>query len=174
MERNDVHIEPLRAEHAGELSAMVNAVFDEFVGGGYSAEGVRTFKEYVESDSIARRLQDGNLIYVAVAGSRIVGVIEIRSLDHVSLLFVVKEFHRRQIARRLLDYAIAECRKRSSTFSALTVNASPYSETIYARLGFRATGNLQETNGIQYIPMERVFGESIDRSTGRLTDSACC
>ncbi len=149
-----IRIRPFRPHQAAETSALINAVFDEFVGCDYSREGNRTFYDYTTPQAIQERYAAGNLLFVAQAGSAIIGMIEIRDLCHISLLFVGKEYHKMGIARRLFETAIAGCRSRNPELSTFSVNASPYSEQIYRRLGFTPCAGLTEKDGIKYIPME--------------------
>lgn len=153
MNGSEIRIHPFRPHQANEASALITAVFDKFVGFEYSREGKQTFYNYTTPQAIQERYTAGNLLFVAQTESNIIGIIEIRDLSHISLLFVYKQFHRQGIARRLWETALHECTSQNPDLSAFTVNASPYSEKIYRRLGFEATADLTEKDGIKYIPM---------------------
>jgi len=80
------------------------------------------------------------------------GVIALRDLHHICLLFVDKAHHRRGIARGLYQKAMQHCQSRGAKI--ITVNSSPYAAEAYRRLGFVDTDVEQTINGIRFIPME--------------------
>lgn len=126
-------------------------VFDEFVGPDYSQEGRNTFYRVTEPDENSPRWQAGEYVfYGAFDGEVIAGTAASRKDgSHIMLLFVDKAYHRRGIARRLVDALIADAPGNS-----LTVNASPYAEKAYERMGFKRRGERITEDGITFIPME--------------------
>ncbi len=153
MNKSEIRIHPFRPHQAAEASALITAVFDEFVGCDYRLEGKQTFYNYTTPQAIQERHAAGNLLCVAQVEYKIIGIIEIRDLCHISLLFVHKQFQRKGIARRLWETSLLECTAQSPGIELFTVNASPYSEKIYRRLGFHPSAELNEKDGIKYIPM---------------------
>ena len=91
------------------------------------------------------------VVLVAEQDSDLVGVIEMLNCDHIAMLFV--STRRKGIAKELIRGALAECRRRRPGVNRITVNSSPFAEPVYSRMGFRATGPLQEKNGIIFVPM---------------------
>jgi predicted GNAT family N-acyltransferase len=145
-----------RPMQAGEESAvcdLVARVFEEFVEPGFSPEGVKEFLGYAEPEALARRARDNHFVLVAVAGDEIVGMIEVRNQDHVSLLFVDARVHRRGIGRELLQRALDICLNSKPNLQQVEVNSSPYAVPVYERLGFRQVGPERVKNGIRFIPM---------------------
>lgn len=135
--------------------ALVRRVFEEFEAPGYSDDGVREFCEYIEVGAMERRLRSGELyLWGYFENGRVVGVIAMRPVGHVSLLFVDKEHHRQGIARKLLDTAVSQCAKRGAR-TETTVNSSPYAVEAYRKLGFSETDGEQTVNGIRFVPMKR-------------------
>jgi predicted GNAT family N-acyltransferase len=67
----------------------------------------------------------------------------------------MSEYHRRGISRELISRAAQVCRKEGQ--GKVTVNASPYGEPIYKKLGFIPTDSQQERDGIKFTPMELVL-----------------
>ncbi len=143
------------------VSDLIIRVFDEFIAGGYSQEGVQEFLSYVTPEALAKRAQENHFALVAAVGNRIVGVIEVRACDHISLLFVDKAFQGRGISRALLKQALARCIEGNPELHEVSVNASPYAVPIYERLGFRTTEPEQTIHGIRFTPMilEEVKGQ---------------
>ena len=86
----------------------------------------------------------------------IVGVIAMRPPCHISLLFVDAAYHRQGIAKALYKTVIAHYKKPEHPLM-VTVNASPYAESIYQRLGFIPTDTEQAVSGIRFIPMKHII-----------------
>jgi GNAT superfamily N-acetyltransferase len=143
----------LRAEDVPEVCAMVNRVFDEFVAPEYSSEGIREFRRYTAPNAFGERAHSNHFSLLAWAETKLVGMIEVRSHDHVSLLFVDPGFHHRGIAKELMRRTVQICRTGETTPSEISVNSSSYAVPIYEKLGFRRAGEKQVRNGIGFIPM---------------------
>jgi len=133
---------------------LVKKVFDEFVATDYTDEGNRFFYDWIQPSKIAeRQLKDQNIL-IAKVGSEIVGMIEIRDNNTISLLFVDKAYQRQGIAGKLFARSLANCLKRNSALNKFYVNASPYSVPVYQKLGFSEIKKMQVKFGIKYFPME--------------------
>ncbi len=138
-----------------EVCKLVLECFDEFVAPGYSMEGVNEFKKYVNPAALKNRLQNSEgFVILAFNRKQPVGIIEIRSFDHVSLLFVKKDFHKNGIAHKLLNKALEKCINHNPQLEYVDVNSSPYAIEIYERLGFIKTGSEQVINGIRFTPLK--------------------
>lgn len=145
-------IEPGEEEAACRL---VLECFDEFVAPGYSQEGVTEFKKYVNSAVLKSRLHNSeSFVLLAVNVDELVGIIEIRSFNHVSLLFVKKDFHKKGIARQLLNLALKKCIHHNTQLEFVDVNSSPNAVGVYEKLGFIKTGSEQVINGIRFFPLK--------------------
>ncbi len=151
----------IRTMLPGESQAVCEVVirtFNEFVAPGYSAEGLSSFYQYVTPEALEKRLFEGHFILVAfdTEAKTIVGAIEVRNHNHISLLFVDKAYHRQRIARQLFGRALNNCYRWSpirAMSEGITVNSSPYAVPIYEKLGFKKTGDEQVKNGIRFVPM---------------------
>jgi hypothetical protein len=90
---NNIIFEELKTEEINQFSIMVNAVFKEFVGIDYSEEGNDAFMDYIEPKNILERLKNkNNNFYVTKHGNEMIGAMEIRNKEHISLFFVKKEY----------------------------------------------------------------------------------
>jgi predicted GNAT family N-acyltransferase len=141
---------------AGEESVvcdLVARVFEAFVEPGFSPEGVEEFLGYTEPEALAQRAQDNHFVLVAATGDEIVGMIEVRNHDHVSLLFVDARVHRRGIGRGLVQRALDICLNGRPDLQQIDVNSSLYAVPAYERLGFRQVGPERVENGIRFVPM---------------------
>jgi len=136
---------------------LIKRVYDEFVSPDYSPAGNQFFHDWIEPSKIAARQLFKRAIFVAFAGSEIVGMIEIRDNNTISLLFVDKKVHGQGIAKRLFHTALKSCLLNDPTLDKFYVHASPFSIPVYKKLGFTETDTMQEQNGIKYLPMEKMI-----------------
>jgi GNAT superfamily N-acetyltransferase len=135
------------------VSSLVRRVFHQHVAPLFSEEGVGEFLRYVTPRAIHHRSDSGHFVLLATVAGRIVGVIEFRDYNHVSLLFVDTAFHRQGSARELMRRALATCRSHRPNLREVDVNSSPNAVPAYERLGFRQQGPEQVTNSIHFVPM---------------------
>ncbi len=136
------------------IHQLIKKVYDEFVAKDYSNEGNVIFYDWISPNKIAERQSENNSLWVASEDNMIVGMIEIKNNNHISLLFVEKTYQGRGIAKVLVKEALEYCKKVDRNLETYSVNASPFSIPIYEKLGFKAIKEIQETNGIIYLPME--------------------
>lgn len=135
---------------------LVMRVFAAYVGHEYSARGVEEFARYADASALRERLDGGKCIALAaVRGDALIGVIEFRGTDHLSLLFVDDRFHRRGIARALLSEMIEKLAAAGTAVSSVEVNSSRDAIPAYRRLGFEVSGPERTVDGITFTPMRR-------------------
>lgn len=148
-----IHIRPLRPHDEPAVSHLVAHVFTKFIAPLYDPEGVTEFLQYASPAEMSRRLHHEHVIWVAEAHGRIIGMVEVRDFDHISLLFVDEAHQRQGVARGLVAHALEACLAHRPGLAELTVYASPNAVAAYQRWGFRATGPEQLRNGMRFIPM---------------------
>lgn len=143
---------------AGEeqyVSDMVWEVFKEFVAPGYSTEGIETFRNFIHEKELKKATESGRLFTICCwDGEALAGSITMRDGNHISLLFVKKDYHRQGIAKELFSRALEKCKEIEPDIYEISVNSSPYAVVIYKRLGFSVVGEQTTQNGITYIPMK--------------------
>lgn len=141
----------IRCAVAGDslmIYQLVKSVFDEFIAPDYSPLGVESFYQVVNETSISKRIQGSmDPCLVAVAEHQIVGVLELRSQNHIRLLFVDKKHHKKGVAKALFQSAFADWK------GEITVNSSSYAVGIYERFGFEKISGELIKDGITFIPM---------------------
>jgi ribosomal protein S18 acetylase RimI-like enzyme len=143
-------------ESSGVLQLMWN-VFEEFVAYQYSSESVREFQKFFEYSHIKQLLDSSEMImWGCFHNDKIVGMIAAKPPNHISLLYVDKEYHRQGIARSLYRKLI-EYYAGNDDCSEISVNSSLYAVEAYERLGFVATDTEQQKNGIRFVPMKHKF-----------------
>ena len=152
---------PMEMGEETETCNLVVRVFNDLVAPQYSQEGVNEFLKYAQPDAFLRRSQRNHFALLATVPNRIIGMIEIRDDSHVSLLFVDRSSQRKGVGRELLRRALEICRGNKPELREVTVNASPNSVQIYARLGFRPTRSEQVINGIRFTPMILELSEMV-------------
>lgn len=136
-----------------EVCKLIIQIFNEFIAHLYSQEGVREFLNYVKPDLFIKRSHANHFVMIAKIQEKIVGMIEIRNYDHISLLYVLKEFQLKGISKELLRRSVEICLKNTPDLSQITVNSSPNAIQIYEKLGFKIIGSEQLINGIIFTPM---------------------
>lgn len=158
MDKLSLRYGPYELGQEKAITDMIWEVFCEFEAPVYSEEGIKIFKEFISSERLASDIRNnGFRIYCCFEADVLVGVIALRNLSHISLLFVKKSHHRRGIAKELLNLAIADILRYNPEAKELTVNSSPYAVEVYNRLGFTATDTMREKSGIIYMPMKKLL-----------------
>ena len=146
-----------RGDEYGELpaiSALMETVFREFIEPGYDPRGTDEFLSYIHPVAIAYRIKRNHFLRVAEANKQIVGVLEMRNYNHLSLLFVDGKFQRRGIAKRLIREAIVLCQLKNPDLADITVHSDPAAVLAYEAMHFKRIGEEQVINGIRFIPMK--------------------
>ena len=152
--KNIIVIEELTIDEINIVSNMVDNIFDEFVGKDYSVEGNNTFKDYIKPENIIKRVIDkSSIFYTAKIENKIIGMMEIKNKDHISLFFVQKEFHGKGIGKYIFGYYLKKIQEENFGIKTITINSSFYAEKIYSKFGFIKTNEIQEKEGIRYIPI---------------------
>lgn len=149
----DIRILDEEAIRKYKAMELVWEVFSEFEAPDYSDEGVAEFKRYLALDGIFALMRADELrLWGCFDRERIVGLIAIKFTNHISLLFVHRDYHRRNIARKLYDEALQYVLAQGDR-DTITVNSSPYAVEAYRHLGFEETGGECVVNGLRFISM---------------------
>lgn len=153
MAADEVTVRLMETGEVDAVSALVLSSFEEFIAPEYTEQGVAEFRRYAAPEAIRQRVDTDHFVMVAEVDDRLAGMIEMREANHVALLFVATPFHRRGVARRLLDGALTHARTARPDLARVTVNSSSHGVPVYEKLGFRQTGPERAVNGIVFIPM---------------------
>jgi len=140
-------VQPLPKEDLSAALALVWRVFLAFEAPDYSAEGVETFRSFLQNDQELEKLR----FYGAYEETALIGVLATRGEDgsHVALFFVDAAWQGRGVGRALFIMAREQCQSER-----MTVHSSPYAKNIYEHLGFTAVSGEQLSSGIRYHPMQ--------------------
>ena len=140
-----------------DAMALAWKTFLRFEADVYTPEGVKNFENFITDSTLHRMFVMGTYqLFIALDGNEVVGMITLRDMAHISLLFVDEAYHRRGIGRALInhltDYLMTEV-----GMYRVTVNASPYGVEFYHKMGFRDLGPEEIRDGIIYTPMEFIL-----------------
>ena len=87
-------------------------------------------------------------MFIALDGTRIVGMVCERDSCHIRKLYVDPVYHQKGIATVLMDMILARMNAR------ITISSSRHGLPFYLSYGFIPTDIEQNTNGFIYTPME--------------------
>ena len=137
---------------------LVWEVFDEFEAPDYEEMGIQTFQHFIEYHAMLDKMESGEMkFWGCYQNSYMVGVIAIRPIQHISLLFVRGQFHHLGVASRLVRMAISDIREGKPEIPYVTVNSSPYAVEFYKKIGFKPLGPEETRDGIRFTSMRRTL-----------------
>lgn len=140
-----------------DAMALAWKTFLQFEADIYTKEGVRNFEDFITDTTLHRMFVMGSYqMFVALDQTKIVGMITLRNVSHISLLFVDEKYHRQGIGRALIEY-LREYLLSEAGIEKVTVNSSPYGVDFYHKIGFRDIRPEEEKAGIKYTPMEFIL-----------------
>jgi len=109
-------------------------------------EGIHQWNQICDPQELQSRILSSEKTLVAIGDGRVVGFIAFRRGNHLSLLFVRKEFAGRGIGRALFH----QC---AVGFDEITVNASDGAVGFYHTIGFVQSGDRFFKSGLWATPM---------------------
>ena len=140
---------------AGVVSRFVCDLFKRHIPPGSDPEGIARLYPSLAPEAIAERAGEEST-FVAWAGAEVVGVVQVRDNDHVSLLFVRPSPMGLGIAMALMARAEEACRVAGRP--KMMVDSSPGTRRFYERLGFVPAGESRKVDGFLFVPMEKKLG----------------
>lgn len=150
----------IRTINENEWQEAMNLAWDTFIlyeAPEYSKEGITSFRNFVRDPILKNLFIEGKYnVLAAFNNNIIVGIIGVRNETHISLLFVDSEYHKKGIARRLVEKTFERTYEKYGK-REMTVNSSPYAVGFYHKMGFVDTDIEQTTDGIRYTPMKARF-----------------
>lgn len=150
-----LEIRDAKKEEWEDAMALAWRTYLKFQAGEYPTEGTKSFFEFISNASLFELFIKGEYkLKVAILDEKIVGLCTMRNINHISLLFVDKEYHKQGIGKKLI-LAMCDDLKASNTKKFVTVNAAPNATEFYHKLGFFDLSGLTEKDGIIYTSMQR-------------------
>lgn len=156
---NSTNLRPLNPGEEVEVSNLVARSFNEFIAPDFPEEGIDEFFSYANPRALRKRSEGNHFVLVAESGGVIAGMIEIREMRHVSMLFVDKAFHRKGVGKELFHAALERIESESRPPKKLTVHSSRFAVPFYESLGFVRSGEEKVIHGVIHIPMALALGE---------------
>ncbi len=150
----EAEIRYLQPQEWDDAMALAWKIFLRFEAGEYTEEGIRSFLDLISDERLKRLFEMGEYpVYAAFDNEKMVGMISLRSINHISLLFVSDKYHRQGIGKRLVE-TIKEHVKKDGRRNEITVNAAPFAVKFYHKIGFVDTEKEMWQNGIIFTPMK--------------------
>lgn len=119
----------------------------------YTPEGIRSFREFVTSQVVYKMFITGSYeMFLALLEDTPIGLLSVRNVNHISLLFVDEAYHKKGVGRALFNYVAAYIRDEVGG-DKITVDSSPMAFGFYKKMGFVETSEAITKNGIIYTPM---------------------
>ena len=148
------NIDFINIEEAFEL---VKNVFMEFDAPDYSKEGIdEVMDEMLENKEFKNLFKTGEQIMIgAIKDNKIIWVLAIGANNHISLLFVDKNNHKKGIAKALINEIVV--RLKYKNVDKITLNSTPYALGFYQKMGFISTGPEAIKHRVKYTPMEFIL-----------------
>ena len=147
----------IRFMHPGEETSVIQLVqktFDQCVAPGFTEEGISQFYKYASTEALSQRSKEESFTIIAKEKNQIVGIIEIKDQNHVSMFFVSTELQGKGVGKKLFHEAITHIKKQNPQVKELTVNSSPNAVEAYRKLGFIPRSEEQCADGIRFVPMK--------------------
>lgn len=148
----------IRPDGLREALDLVWEVFERYEAPEYEEMGIKTFRHFITYSNMVEKVNQGEMnFWGCYLNNYLVGVIALRTGQHISLLFVREKFHRLGIAKKLVRVAVDYVKSQNPDIRAVTVNSSPYAVEVYRKLGFSPLGAEQQADGIRFTSMRLDF-----------------
>lgn len=147
---NNFEIKKAQLEDLEEISNLAKKIYLKYNSSLDTDEGINNILTFINYDNILMRTYiDGSLILKAIKNNTIIGFIEIRNYNHISLLFIDDKYFRLGVAKKLFEKV-----KDITKSDKYSVNSSDYAIEFYKKLGFVAIyDNIKVENGVHFHPM---------------------
>ncbi|MCF2909630.1 GNAT family N-acetyltransferase [Pseudoalteromonas sp. DL2-H2.2] len=144
-----MHVRPAEQKDLDTLSQICMASFNSAIANTLPSAGRDTFKAIAAPAAIAARLAEDNQILVAEIAGQLVGMLELKAGRHIAMLFVIPSQQHQGVGKALVNAAF-----ELATEQSVTVSASLPSVRAYQKYGFELAGEVAESGGLIYQPME--------------------
>ena len=142
---NNKMIKQLSLEELQNALPMIWKIFCKYEAINYQESGKRAFWEAIHSEKYLNLLN----AYGAFDNDELIGIIATRNAgSHIALFFVDGPYQNQGIGTVLWNTILDK-----NTSVEITVHSSLYAVDIYKDLGFKQMDDVQDSDGIQYVPM---------------------
>lgn len=144
-------IERAKINDIEEISDLVKRIYLKYNSKIDSEEGINNILTFMSKENMRLRFYiEGALMLVARdKNNKIVGAIELKNFEHISLFFVDDKYFKFGIGKKLFEEV-----KNIVKLEKYSVNASDYALEFYKKLGFvQITDSIKIENGAHFYPM---------------------
>mgnify|MGYP004558974795 FL=1 len=144
-------IERAKINDIEEISDLVKKIYLKYNSKIDSEEGINNILTFMSKENMRLRFYiEGALMLVARdKNNKIVGAIELKNFEHISLFFVDDKYFKFGIGKKLFEEV-----KNILKLEKYSVNASDYALEFYKKLGFvQITDSIKIENGVHFHPM---------------------
>ena len=149
---------PIRKPNSIDLHRVSSVCIDAFMGSvapTLQEKGIKTFQSIASIEGLESRMEAGNEMLIYEEGGEVVGFIELKEGRHITMLFVSPSFQRKGVGKSLISEIFLYAKN-----DVMTVNASLTSTSAYLNFGFVCVGEVSESAGLTYQPMEIKLNKS--------------
>ena len=139
---------------ADKISSLIQQLTTKYIIKDCTKEGADILLNSMRAEIIESQLLAGDDYYLAEESQQLVGVIGIKSNQHLFHLFVEQTLHHQGIAGLLWNKVISQKQYQNCS---ITVNSSLNALGFYQKLGFVAVSSMQVKRGIPSIPMKIII-----------------
>jgi ferredoxin/GNAT superfamily N-acetyltransferase len=153
-----VEFRPMRPGQGNEVSALVRGVD---IGGGekeLSPAARAAFERYSSPLAMEERTGLGYTHELAYVSGVLAGMIELKGLDHISMLYIDSARANRGLGSRLIARAASRCVAAAPKVRYMTVHATDDALDFYERVGFTRSGSRREVGGVISTPCRLALG----------------
>jgi len=148
-----VNIRRANLSDAPAISQLILSLVKEFISHEYTQQGEQVMINSMSETAITHNINRGLEYFVALKPNTrqpLIGVLAIKNKNHIYHLFVDKNHHHQNIAKQLWQHYLA-----LEDVSQCSVNSSKYAIGFYQSIGFKATDDVYEKEGVTCYPMVR-------------------
>lgn len=156
-------IRKIKEDEWDDAMSIAWRTFLRYEAADYEQEGIDHFLEFISDERLRKMWLMGEyVVYGAfletdeTADPTMVGMVSYRNGNHLSLLFVLSQYHKQGVGRRLIEVVCQDI-KSSGRKEFLTVHGAPYAIDFYHKLGFVDLEKQQYRQGIYYTPMRKML-----------------
>jgi GNAT superfamily N-acetyltransferase len=143
---------------SSDLHCVSSICIDAFMGSvapTLKEEGIKTFQNVSSLEGLKSRMGAENEMIVYENGGEVVGYIELKEGRHIAMLFVSPSFQKRGVGKSLISTILPYAKS-----DVITVSASLTSIPAYLNFGFEYAGEVSESAGLTYQPMQIKLNKS--------------
>ena len=141
-----------------DLHSVSTVCIDAFMGSvapTLKEEGIKTFQAIASLASLEGRMEAENEMIVYESDGEVVGYIELKEGRHIAMLFVSPSFQKKGVGKSLISKILPYAKS-----DVITVSASLTSIPAYLNFGFEYAGEVSESAGLTYQPMQIKLNKS--------------